>query len=150
MSEDAAFYGEFELLKWLRRSGCGWSPLLVGCNIIRSPRSSAKCLSTMKWFTQQLGIRWKYLLSEGAQWPSTFYGFLDNDEDFLAFPISTVKWALAKGCTWGTWRCQDLAPARFLEKRRDLAELMFQWAHSCAIDCPCTCTAAAVQPVPNA
>eukprot|EP00953_Heterococcus_sp_UTEX-ZZ885_P019331 10804-Heterococcus_DN1.PRE.1 len=48
MSEDAAFYGEFELLKWLRRSGCGWSPLLVGCNIIRSPRSSAKCLSTMK------------------------------------------------------------------------------------------------------
>eukprot|EP00953_Heterococcus_sp_UTEX-ZZ885_P001483 1325-Heterococcus_DN1.PRE.1 len=64
MSEDAAFYGEFELLKWLRRSGCGWSPLLVGCNIIRSPRSSAKCLSTMKWFTQQLGVRWSQSLKE--------------------------------------------------------------------------------------
>jgi hypothetical protein len=160
LTSEAAFYGEFELLKWLHRSGCGWRPLHVGCNLIKSSRSSEERLSKLQWFKQQLGVQQlktkmlfeacvfgcipiaEYLLSEGAQWPPTFYGF-------IAHPTRIVKWVTGKGCSWGTWKCQELAPERFAEHRREVAEVMFEWAHSGETGCPCTCKAAAVQPVPT-
>eukprot|EP00953_Heterococcus_sp_UTEX-ZZ885_P003794 2561-Heterococcus_DN1.PRE.1 len=50
-------------------------------------------LDTAKWCREQ-----------GAAWPSEFIGM------YNCWSWRCVQWALANGCMWAGWRCQDLAP----------------------------------------
>jgi hypothetical protein len=80
-----------------------------------------------------------------------------------------VRCALANGCGWGAWQCQQLEPARYAcgcalrpgkhndavefdsavaedDERyyrcdREQAQALYKWAHKNG--CPCTCDAAA-------
>jgi hypothetical protein len=92
MCSGAAYYGEFELLKWLHTSGCPWDPHLVATNAIRGQQRQHEPM--LPWL---LGIieEWsqedknkllfetgtvndvkslKLMLIEGAEWPVSFAG----------------------------------------------------------------------------
>jgi hypothetical protein len=90
MCLDAAYYGEFELLKWLHKSGCPWDVFNVANNAIRGKRGQHELilpwlLSTVKEWSQkhtdrlffQAGVvdditALELMLEEGAEWPSSF------------------------------------------------------------------------------
>jgi hypothetical protein len=98
----------------------------------------------------------KWLRSQGARWPETFVTVDTTPDRYYGnkyWMVSTVKWALANGCTWGDWRCQELAREcvhgtggsstgglhiNTNEKNCywTVSEL-FAWAHGNG--CPCTC-----------
>jgi hypothetical protein len=98
----------------------------------------------------------KWLRNEGAQRPDSFVvrkiNFSSgppNDSvmvhDNECWPLRSVQWAFANGCTWGVWQCSDFAPDEYYSAdkpdKQNAAEL-FAWAHEKA--CPCTCVADAV------
>jgi hypothetical protein len=162
MCVDAAFFGDFELLKWLRASGCQWNALSVALSAIRGKTGQYELilswlLSVVKQWSQMdknellfdAGVEYdtaalELMLAQGAEWPSSFIGAQEvNGETVPAcWHYNAVAWALNKGCRWGNWRCQDLAPDLYPTEdgyRADAINL-FDWAHE--NDCPCTCEAA--------
>jgi hypothetical protein len=165
----AAEANNLELLRWLRRSGYPWSlscvretalrlddpAILKWLHSVTQPWSQ-KVLKEMLFFAgcdQNLELA-KWLHEIGAPWPKRFYvkgglggGFWDP---------SMIEWALANGCTWGRWQCQDLLPQRWSCDWRAVcfcggccgkqACILLRYAHENG--CPCTCdaeTAAAVK-----
>jgi hypothetical protein len=84
------------------------------------------------------------MLAKGAMWPSTFTGqqIIGIESARACWRYHAAAWALSKGCSWGVWRCQDLAPDLYTvedDNREDAVEL-FEWAHENGS--PCTCEAA--------
>jgi hypothetical protein len=161
---DAALYGDFELLKWLHKSRCPWVVLDVAICAIRSTQFRNELtlpwlFSTVKHWSQEdknkllveAGIEndicaAELMLEQGAEWPSSFVGGrTELGESVRAcWGYKAVAWALRKGCSWGEWRCQDLAPELYSsEDNRKRAANLFKWAHQ--HDCPCTCEASAAE-----
>jgi hypothetical protein len=132
LCEDAAYFGNYELLKWLRLSGCPWDALDVAANAIRGERGELKVIlpwvvSNAEALSQEHknellreagGVynitALELLLQQGAEWPRSFVGeHMVHDKILRAcWRYEAVAWALSKGCGWGVWRCQDLAPER--------------------------------------
>jgi hypothetical protein len=85
------------------------------------------------------------MLAEGAEWPTSFIGeeFVSGQTLRACWRYAAVSWALSKGCSWGVWRCQDLAPELYTAEysNRQDAVALFKWAHKHG--CPCTCEATA-------
>jgi hypothetical protein len=166
---DAAFYGDFELLKWLHTSGCPLDALAAAGSAIRGKRLGTSgqlqhehilpwLFNTVDQWSQggkgklllEAGVAHdvgalELLLSKGAEWPSSFFGELQpaSGKTFDAcWRYEVIAWALNKGCTWGEWSCQDFAPEWYGNQyNRENAKGLFEWAHK--HDCPCTCEAAA-------
>jgi hypothetical protein len=159
---DAAYYGNFELLKWLLKSGCPWDLMDVAINAVRSTEGQHELI--LPWLLRTVAV-WspedktklvfeagvmcsiaalKLMLQQGAEWPSSFIG----EQEVSGVHVRTswhyraVACALEKGCSWGEWRCQDLAPDLHAveDGYRADAKSLFKWAHQNG--CPCTCEAA--------
>jgi hypothetical protein len=166
MCIDAAYYGNFELLKWLHTSGCPWNPFNVAVHAVRGKRGERQhilpwLLSIVEERSQkdkkklllEAGSAYsiaslQLMLDAGAHWPSSFFGEKRAGTSSLrvCWNFRAVAWALDNGCTWGAWRCQDCAPELYTEPQSDKyneqnAVGLFEWAHENG--CPCTCEAAA-------
>eukprot|EP00953_Heterococcus_sp_UTEX-ZZ885_P028496 15197-Heterococcus_DN1.PRE.2 len=163
MCSDAVYYGDFELLKWLHKSGCPWDAPLVADNAIRGKRGQHELI--LPWLLSveahwpqadkmlvvfQAGVMCdlvalELMIAAGAEWPSNFVGehtVHRQSSVRTCWDYRAVAWALEKGCSWGVWRCQELAPELYVgEENRAFAVRLFEWAHE--NDCPCTCEAAA-------
>jgi hypothetical protein len=174
----AVGYGKLKLLKWLREHGCPWKEKFV---LLAAARGNSvlvlKWLSTqtspwsvelkqqMLWhagcYRRRATAQWLRKTQQAA-WPLSFHGALDFDGAAVkpdCWSAAVVKWALASGCTWGTWSCQQLAPVSYIcdckagehaesdntpthyTCDRGQAQALFAWAHKNG--CPCTCEAAA-------
>jgi hypothetical protein len=162
MCIDAAYHGDFELLKWLHASGCPWDAVDVAINAIRSTNGQYELilpwlLSVVKEWSQErknellfeTGIAndvlaAELMLQQGAEWPTSFVGeqIIKGETVRACWRFQAIVRAFSKGCSWGEWRCQDLAPALYInDDNREDAEELFEWAHE--NDCPCTCEAEA-------
>jgi hypothetical protein len=158
---DAAYYGDFELLKWLREAGCLWNTFIVAANAISCQNGQHALIVPWllgivdKWSQEdknmllfEAGIAnniasLKMLLDEGAELSSFIGDQMVNGESVHAcWHFRAVAWALSNGCSWGVWRCQDLAPELYTDEGyRAEAISLFKWAHEHG--CPCTCEATA-------
>jgi hypothetical protein len=161
LSVDAAYFGKHELLKWLRASGCPWNFVQVAMGAIACGNSNSADI--LSWLLEAglllnqpdknkllfiAGVMGRVgsaevLLQQGAERPQSFVGQL---EECINSPVMlltcwhyrAVAWARSRGCSWGEWRCQDLAADLFNEQQRKcLAKQLFKWAHKNG--CPCTC-----------
>jgi hypothetical protein len=84
------------------------------------------------------------MLEQGAEWPSSYIGDQTVHKKSIraCWHYRAVAWALSKGCRWGEWRCQDLAPELYsVGNCKSRATGLFKWAHKNG--CPCTCETAA-------
>jgi hypothetical protein len=90
LCRDAAFYGDFELLKWLRASGCPWDAVDVAINAIRSIQGQHQLIlpwllsMVNEWSEEdkdelvfEAGVMQKtkalqLMLDVGAKWPTSF------------------------------------------------------------------------------
>jgi hypothetical protein len=165
LCRDAALFGDLKLLKWLHKSGCSWNVTQVADHAMRSRQDRPTTILPWLFSTVQLwsqtdkdkllvvaGIENRIsaaelLLANGAEWPSTFIGeqILSGGKAVRAcWHDKAVAWALSKGCSWGEWRCQDLAPELYNDaySRADAVKLL-NWAHEHG--CPCTCDAAVTE-----
>jgi hypothetical protein len=115
--DDAAYFGNFELLKWLRLSGCPWNALDVAANAIRGNRGQHEAtlpwiFSTEEPFSQEhksellfeaAGVynitALELLLQQGAEWPRSFVGehLLNAGPVRACWRYEAVAWALSKG-----------------------------------------------------
>jgi hypothetical protein len=158
---DAAYYGDLELLKWLHMSGCPWDAPLVANNALRGKRRQYELIlswlvNIIEWSQQdkhavllEAGLMSdiatvEMLLQHGAEWPSSYVGEhrLNGETMRTCWHFRSVAWALSRGCNWGAWRCQKFAPQLYVdEEDRAVAVNLFEWAHKNG--CPCTCEAAA-------
>jgi hypothetical protein len=151
---------KLELLQWLHSSGCPWD-----VDRLRSTAFRLDNLTLLKWLysvtqpwskrvlKEQLLIAGcdenlelaKWLREIGAPWPRRLYWDEGLGGGFWDPPM--IAWALANGCKWGHWRCEDLLPEHWSgggcgEQACDL----LRYAHENG--CPCTCdaeTAAAIK-----
>jgi hypothetical protein len=178
LTREAAYHKRPELLKWLHRCGCPTDLRLViryaiyrdSVDILAWARSIQRAIWDVEFLNRSLVEAGRagsvaaaaWLRSLGAEWPVSFAAY--TTDGFLqlriqCWEVTAVKWAVANGCTWGAWQCQDLADdplqrdgvtfmyERLLDwqtaasVRRRAAEL-FTWAHENG--CPCTCA-----PVPQ-
>jgi hypothetical protein len=171
LCRDAAYHGDFELLKWLHAVGCPWQAFDAAINSIRgksrhSGRQYERILhwlfSTVEEWSQEdknellfeAGILFdapalKLMVAQGADWPSSFIGKQMVEKEIVraCWDYRAVASARSKGSSWGVWRCQDLAPELYADRsNRAAARRLFKWAHK--HDCPCTCEAAAADGAP--
>eukprot|EP00953_Heterococcus_sp_UTEX-ZZ885_P016647 9351-Heterococcus_DN1.PRE.3 len=80
-----------------------------------------------------VALRW--LRNCGAEWPSNFYSFYSSSDEIEDhWDKDAAMWALANGCTWGDWQCEQLK--QDVSEDADVA-VFFAWAHEHG--CPCTC-----------
>jgi hypothetical protein len=170
LTEYAACFKKYELLKWLLKCGC---PKDVEA-IIEDVREMDYLKHTQQlyaitnpWPAEQMSDMMsnagsysdldtvKWWRAQGAAWPTSFYNTKDSP-CANCWSLRCVRWAIANGSTWLEWRCQDLAPEHYdcdsgdVEHsdetcfpacdRKHAAEL-FKWAH--ANGCACTCGEAA-------
>jgi hypothetical protein len=141
----AVYFDHVEILAWTRSTkAVTWGQPLLQRSLELAGRAGS--VHAAAW-----------LRSQGAKWPTSFVTVdtspnrASGNEYWL---LSAVKWALANGCTWGNWRCQDLAPEHIFgtvsegfggaarmtlpNKKRDKTVYeLFAWAHENG--CPCTC-----------
>eukprot|EP00953_Heterococcus_sp_UTEX-ZZ885_P008668 5174-Heterococcus_DN1.PRE.6 len=172
LTEYAACFKKYELLKWLRKCGCPWDLEDIITNAhdnaelkdfkdlraITGPWPVA-ALTNMSHFAALYDeldtVKW--CREQGAEWPKSFYDirYAPNGK---CWPLRCIQWAIANGSTWLTWRCQDLAPQQYHCKLgvaehnddasrghdcfRNAAIELFRWAHENGR--PCTCNEAAV------
>jgi hypothetical protein len=170
LTEYAACFKKYELLKWLRKCGCPWNL----DDIMTNARDNAElqdikdvCAITGPWPIETLSDMMnevalydepetvKWCREQGAEWPKSFYD-LEYAPHGNCWPVRCVQWAIANGSTFLEWRCQDLAPHQFLCKLgvddhsddasrghncfRNIAIELFRWAHENG--CPFTCNEA--------
>jgi hypothetical protein len=174
MCTQAAMANNLELLQWLHKSGCPWNlqhvrnfaiqlghiAILGWLYAVTQPWSQSM-LDELLWragLCKNLEVA-KWLRKIGAAWPNSFH-HVDEDDSQGFWDSAVVKWALANGCTWGRWRCEDMLPVHWScwtcerEQERCFHDHcdskqacdLLRWAHENG--CPCTCdaeTAAAVK-----
>jgi hypothetical protein len=155
----AVYRSKLQLLQWLHECGCPWQvPLLLKNAAMKGH------LDVLKWMYKVTGpwsaalatyvlctaaydnrlevVEWLY--AQGAEWPQQLHAAAEyhGRPINVCWTAHVVRWALAHGCTWGNWQCQQLATDRYNEGyRRDRATELFAWAHQNG--CPCTCETAA-------
>jgi hypothetical protein len=127
LCDGAAFYGELALLQWLHECGCPWHERTVLRYAIG--RGS---LDMLQWLQEATGpwpnslkkpMLWiaghrnylnivQWLHAQETAWPKKLYGTAEyhNKSINVCWSARVVKWALAHGCSWGDWQCQQLAP----------------------------------------
>jgi hypothetical protein len=118
---DAAYFGKFELLKWLHLSGCPWNALNVVANAIRGKRGQYKVI--LPWMlskAEELSQQHKnellveaggmyniaaleLLLQQGAEWPSSFLGEHELHEEPVraCWRYESVAWGTEQGLRLG-------------------------------------------------
>jgi hypothetical protein len=140
------------VLEWARANDCPWDlgkvllSATADCSIkglewlqqnSERPWTAAEMISMLEdagTSGELVALRW--LRNCGAEWPSNFYSFYSNaDEIEGCWEEGAVMWALANGCTWGQWQCEDFI--QDLPRCKEFAAF-FAWAHEHG--CPCTCT----------
>jgi hypothetical protein len=132
LCDAAAFYGKLQLLQWLRECGCQWDER----NVLRNAVGSGR-LDMLKWL-QEATVPWsnglkksllwtaghrsylevvQWLHAQGTPWPKKLYGTAEysNKPVAVCWTAQVVKRALAHGCTWGDWQCQQLQAERYPE-----------------------------------
>eukprot|EP00953_Heterococcus_sp_UTEX-ZZ885_P006165 3788-Heterococcus_DN1.PRE.2 len=155
LCDAAVFCGKIALLQWLHECGCPWHERTV----LRYAIGRGD-LDMLKWLQEATGpwptgliksMLWiaghrnylhivQWLHAQETAWPKKLYGTAEyhNKPVNVCWSARVVKWALAHGCSWGDWQCQQLAPQRYSEGFfRDMAVELFAWAHENG--CPCTC-----------
>jgi hypothetical protein len=143
------------VLQWARANGCPWD-----VSIVLQFAGAGGGVEVLEWLQQHCGRVWtaaemtamlyeacsfnaldeaKWLRERGAEWPSSFYSYDKEEKSMISWSVRAVKWALANGCTWVDWQCQQLAPELCIQSdfKKDAVKL-FALAH--LNGCPCTCT----------
>jgi hypothetical protein len=150
----AAYYRHLHVLQWAHTNGCPWD-----LSKVQLGAATSGSIRVLEWLQQNSGQQWtatemtrmldqaglfdrklrvaKWLRKQGAQWPSSFYSYDKEQKSMVSWSVDSVRWAVAKGCTWGDWSCQKLALKLYKPKQRSDAEKLFAWAHKHG--CPCTC-----------
>jgi hypothetical protein len=133
-----------DILEWIHSTeAVTWDRTMLQLNLEEAGRAGS--VNAAAWLRRQ-----------GARWPDSFVEVdISPDRYFgnACWMLSTVKWALANGCTWGHWQCQELAhervtgtvPEPFGSACMELGSKqcaqtvyeLFAWAHENG--CPCTC-----------
>jgi hypothetical protein len=120
------------MLKWLHRVTAPWS------------HDSTKHLMFTAGYRDHLDVV-QWLHAQGVQWPQRLYDaalLSDTKTANIYWTAPVVEWALAHGCTWGVWQCQDFQVQHYPDGfYKDKAVELFAWAHEHG--CPCTCDAVA-------
>jgi hypothetical protein len=119
----AAYYRQYELLKWLHKCGCPWDleDFATEARETQDLEHTKQLFAvTAPWPADKLTILMqhaalydnldtiKWLHEQGTEWPTRFYdnwGAPDRD----CWSLECAQWAVANGSTWLEWRCQDLA-----------------------------------------
>ena len=171
LTEYAAVYKKYEVLKWLLKCGCPRDLEVIiekareyddlehtkQVYAITGPwpaDQSTDLMNDAGLYNELDSIKW--WRAQGVAWPKSFSKVDDNTLDSSCWSLRCVEWALANGSTWLEWRCQYLAPRHYycrsegtehsddtcpLQCDRKQAAELFQWAHENG--CPCTCGEAA-------
>jgi hypothetical protein len=124
-TRNAAFKNNLPLLQWLLRCGCPCAvtsvarvarvaiynsnlEMLKHCHtaVAQLPASMREELLWEAGKRGRLSIL-QWLHEVGTAWPATFYSESNN-----CWTVPAVQWALANGCTWGSWKCQA-KPSRY-------------------------------------
>jgi hypothetical protein len=119
----AAKCEQLEVLQWLHKCGCptviNWAVykgqvriLAWVCSVKADPCGDDllhRSLTQAGRAGSMFAVEW--LRAQGARWPDSFVAYdcypqMGNK----CGSLDAVMWALANRCTWGNWRCQDLAP----------------------------------------
>jgi hypothetical protein len=123
MSKDAAYYRDFELLKWLYKSGCIWNTHAIALQLLGMLQKGEQRLLMLQWLEQLPGSpplgQWhkavllfdagmfsnlkaaEYLLAQGAEWPKSFTAFgWHGAYVYCTWPVSSARWALSQGYSW--------------------------------------------------
>jgi hypothetical protein len=154
MCTAAAFTGNLHLLQWLHDCGCPWdercviTTAAVRCHLnvlkwlheINGPWSDARSNHVMLVVGACGGLHVvEWLLAQEVQWPEQLYGTFKwgGVTHNVCWTANVVKWALAHGCTWGNWQCQQLALDRYEHFSKMKVTKLFEWAHQNGY--PCTC-----------
>jgi hypothetical protein len=111
----AAVRNDLPLLQWLLKRGCAcdgtsvayWAQQHGNLSMLKCCHTAAPLHQGLKerllFLTGKYGqlrmLQWLHKI--GAVWPATFYTESDN-----CWTVPAVQWALANGCTWGSWKCQ--------------------------------------------
>jgi hypothetical protein len=126
----AARSGKLELLQWMHKCGCRFEPDVVICAAVERDY-----VDVVAWLYEQFaasfaadfkqGLLWRAgwldnlsvaqcLREHGAEWPEAFCCNANlttfqplGDHSAGCWSLQCVQWAIANGCTWGQWRCQD-------------------------------------------
>jgi hypothetical protein len=125
----AATTGDVALLEWLQQnSGRQWTAAEL-----------ASMLEVAGVYSRTAAVKW--LRKKGAEWPNSFASIALNfgcDCGKGCWTPTVMRWALANGCTWGEWQCQQLEPELYTYSNcKKNAIDVFAWAHKNG--CPCTC-----------
>jgi hypothetical protein len=145
LCDKAALNGKLQLLQWLHESGCHWDEqqvidkaaiwqhlvMLNWLYEVTGPWTddSNDRMMLMAGFHNNLSVV-KWLHAQGVHWPEQLYGTATwrSISRELCWKPEVVQWALANGCTWGDWQCQQLAAHRYVEHfSRERAIELFEW-----------------------
>jgi hypothetical protein len=126
----AARRNDLQLLQWLVESGCpcdisgvgNWAVehgnmqmLQYAHSVAPLPTKLKETLLTVAGEHSELpqSLYLQYLRSIGVAWPATFYRAHEFKRFSQCWTVPAVQWALANGCTWGSWKCQLAQPADY-------------------------------------
>eukprot|EP00953_Heterococcus_sp_UTEX-ZZ885_P017943 10034-Heterococcus_DN1.PRE.1 len=119
----AVHRSQLEVLKWLHDHGCPWEEESIKMAAAR--RGEVECLQWLSTQTSPWSAELKQQMlwnagcwrkrsaakwlreAQQADWPVSFHGTLQIDDEPATndcWSAAVVKWALASGCTWGTWK----------------------------------------------
>jgi hypothetical protein len=156
---NAAWKGRSDILQWARANGCAWNRE----NVLRIAAKWGG-VNMLEWLQHNSGEPWseadkaamlveagrcyqpaaelQWLRDRGASWPTSFIGSTMFHRVLpvkICWTVPAIRWALARGCAWGEWQCQQLAPDLYAApiNKKNAIEV-FAWAHKNG--CPCTCT----------
>jgi hypothetical protein len=139
----AVYFDHVEILEWTRSTeAVTWDYALLQRSFEQAGRAGS--VGAAAW-----------LRGQGARWPDSFITVDTSPNIHFGnkyWMASTVQWAVANGCTWGDWQCQQLGLEYIFGKTgmfgcglevlnskqcdQTVYEL-FVWAHENG--CPCTC-----------
>ena len=104
----AIWFDHVDILAWIHSIGVvKWDDALTQRSFEQAGRDESVAVA-------------KWLRSQGARWSTSFVKVdtsLERHYGNRYWMLSAVKWALANGCTWGKWQCQELARARIIGTR---------------------------------
>jgi hypothetical protein len=143
----AAYKGRLRLLQWLHDCGCPWDEQLACKYAANSGR-----LDMLRWLYEVTGpwsddinsylmftAGWcnsldilEWLRAHDISWSKQLYGTTEYPSKpcEVSWSAEAAEWALANGCTWGEWQCQQLQAARYTEDDyKEQALELFAWAH---------------------
>jgi hypothetical protein len=152
----AAYFNNLTLLQWLHSHSCPWHApavlnhagaygsvaMLEWLSTVTDPWSSQVKLSMLQAAGCHSNLpTTKWLKAQGAAWPKSFCSSMERGSSVMrtSWSVLAVKWALASGSGWLSWKCADYAAADKYEDAhfKQQATELLDWAH--ANGCPCTC-----------